>query len=93
MVPPVITAVPFGGVLTEATVSVSPTSGATLSLPSTFTEVGDEFWSTVIASSTAVGGSFTLVTVTETTALSVPPFPSLIAYVKLSVPLKFAFGV
>ena len=40
----------------------------------------------------AVGASLTGVTVTETTCSAAPPLPSLTTRVKLSEPLKFAFG-
>jgi len=42
--------------------------------------------STAAVSSFATGLSLTLFTVTFTVAVAVPPFPSLIEYVKLSVP-------
>ena len=48
---------------------------------------------TVAVSSVAVGTSSTEFTVITTVAVSVSPSASVIVYVKLSVPLKSAFGV
>ena len=56
-----------------------------VSLASTLTEPGTP-WAVVSVSSTAFGGSFWGLTVIETVAVSVPPWPSEIAYVKESGP-------
>ena len=51
------------------------------------------FLKAVSVSLTAVGGSLALVTVMETVAVALLPWPSVIVYVKVSVPWKFAAGV
>src|SRR3990172_3841962 len=56
--------------------SVAPAGGAKVSLARGSTGLGPESSATVAASSMATGGSFRLVTVTATVAVSVPPLPS-----------------
>ena len=48
---------------------------------------------TVLVSSPSTGGSLTAVTVMTWLAVAVPPWPSLMTYGKLTVPLKLAAGV
>ena len=63
-------AVPWAGVLASV-ISSGPASGS-VSLARTLNVVAPESSSTVRASSTAIGGSSTQVTVTETVAVSPP---------------------
>jgi hypothetical protein len=65
------------GMVTEVTTSVSPTSGAAVSLRRTSRLVFMEPSTTPKASFAAVGGSFTGCTVTATIAVAWPPLPSL----------------
>src|SRR5262249_12697386 len=85
--------VPLAGWVTAVNVSVSPTSGANVSLASTSNVVAPLSSATVKLSSRASGGSFSSVTVTVTVAVAVPPLPSEIVYVNVVVPTKPAFGV
>ena len=91
IVAPVAETLPFAGAVTPLIVSGSP-SGS-LSFASTLIATGVAN-AVVAASSTATGGRFGCgSTVTLTAALAVPPRPSLIVYVKRSVPEKPAAGV
>ncbi len=75
------------GCVTAVTVSVSPVSGAIVSLASTLSTVAPLSWATVKLSFTASGGVVRPgVTVTVTVAVSVPPLPSEIVYVNVAVP-------
>ncbi|MOA21412.1 hypothetical protein D3C78_1419030 [compost metagenome] len=51
------------------------------------------FSSVVTGLAVTTGASLTGLTVMVTVAVDIPPFPSLTFTVKLSVPLKFTFGV
>ena len=64
--------------------SVSPSTSVSLASTFTFPAVSS---AVVRVLSTAFGSSFTGVTVTETVAVSVPPWPSETAYVNESEPL------
>jgi hypothetical protein len=75
--PAIATVPPWVPWVTAVMVSVSPASGALLSLARTLIEVGPESSTTVALSGFAVGLSFTGVTVTVTVAVAVPPLPSL----------------
>jgi hypothetical protein len=86
--PPVSVTVPLAGWVTAVTVSVSPASGALVSLASTSSTVAGLFRLTMKLSSRAVGGLFDPVTVTVTVAVAVPPLPSEIVYVNVEVPLN-----
>src|SRR5437868_2897927 len=74
-------------------VSVSPVSGAVVSLFSTMNVVAELSSSTVKVSSAAVGGAFTDVKVVVTGAVAVLRWPSDSVYVNVVVPLKLAAGV
>ena len=82
-------AVPNPGVVLLTIVSVGPSMS--VSLPSTLSDTGLSS-SVDIASLTAVGGSLTAEMLTLTVPM-VACAPSETVYVKVSVPLKFGFGV
>ncbi len=84
---------PVAGWVTAVIVSVSPMSGAIVSLASTSSTVAPLSSATVKLSSTASGGLFEPPTVTVTVAVSVPPLPSEMVYVNVVVPEKSAAGV
>jgi hypothetical protein len=84
--PPVTTTVPFAGSEADAIVIGPPSES--VSLANTSIGVAAESSGTVRLSLTAVGGSSTHVTLTDTVAVE----PPLSVYVKLSGPQKFGSG-
>jgi hypothetical protein len=72
-----VTVPPFDPCVIAVTLSVSPLSGAKLSLARTLTAVALLSSATVAASGAAVGSSLALVTVIVTVPIAVPPLPSL----------------
>ena len=74
----------------DTTLIISPSKSESLASTSITTEASS---STAATSSPATGPSLIAFTVTVTSAVSVPPWPSEISYEILSCPLKFAFGV
>src|SRR5207253_2691142 len=92
--PPLSVTEPLAGWVTDTTVSVSPVSGAVLSLASTSSTVALLSSATVKLSAVAVGGLFVPATVTVTVpmALPVPPLPSEPVYANVVGPLKLGAG-
>ena len=79
---------PFVPLVTDVTVSGSPLGSESLANTETVTAV---LPAVDTESFTAIGKRFW--TVTVTVAVAVPPLPSEIVYVNVSVPWKVGFGV